>query len=103
MMANKKWAMVIMNQGYDPERDTARLDLDQLDTYILTVRNPEEALALAKRLAEEGFGAIEVCGAFGGELAKEMYEATGRRVPVGYVTVPQDQLKKALEFWGHGE
>ena len=29
MMAVKKWAMVIMNAGYDPEKDMARLDLEQ--------------------------------------------------------------------------
>ena len=81
-MAMKKWAMVIMNAGYDPEKDMARLDLEQVETHILTVRNPEEAVALAKRLGEEGFGAIEVCGAFGEELAKKMYEATGCKVPV---------------------
>ncbi len=80
-MAMKKWAMVIMNAGYDPEKDMARLDLEQVETHILTVRNPEEAVALAKRLGEEGFGAIEVCGAFGEELAKKMYEATGCKVP----------------------
>lgn len=56
-------------------------------------------MALAKRLGEEGFGAIEVCGAFGEELAKKMYEATGCKVPVGYVTTPQDQFEKALAFW----
>ena len=49
-MAMKKWAMVIMNAGYDPEKDMARLDLEQVETHILTVRNPEEAVALAKRL-----------------------------------------------------
>lgn len=98
-MAMKKWAMVIMNQGYDPEKDMARLDLEQLETHILTVRNPQEAVALAKRLGEEGFGAIEVCGAFGEELAAKMYEATGCTVPVGYVTTPPDQFEKALAFW----
>ena len=98
-MAVKKWAMVIMNAGYDPEKDMAHLDLEQVETHILTVRNPEEAVALAKRLGEEGFGAIEVCGAFGEELAKKMYEAAGCKVPVGYVTTPQDQFQKALAFW----
>lgn len=44
-MAMKKWAMVIMNAGYDPEKDMARLDLEQVETHILTVRNPEEAVA----------------------------------------------------------
>ena len=94
MMAVKKWAMVIMNAGYDPEKDMARLDLEQVETHILTVRNPDEAVALAKRLGEEGFGAIEVCGAFGEELAKKMYEAAGCKVPVGYVTTPQDQFER---------
>ena len=99
MMAVKKWAMVIMNAGYDPEKYMARLDLEQVEPHILTVRNPDEAVALAKRLGEEGFGAIEVCGAFGEELAKKMYEAAGCKVPVGYVTTPQDQFEKALAFW----
>ncbi|NSJ54118.1 DUF6506 family protein [Enterocloster clostridioformis] len=98
-MAVKKWAMVIMNAGYDPEKDMVRLDLEQVETHILTVRNPDEAVALAKRLGEEGFGAIEVCGAFGEELAKKMYEAAGCKIPVGYVTTPQDQFEKALAFW----
>ena len=35
-MAVKKWAMVIMNAGYDPEKDMARLDLEQVETHILT-------------------------------------------------------------------
>ena len=52
-MAMKKWAMVIMNAGYDPEKDMARLDLEQVETHILTVRNPDEAVALAKRLGED--------------------------------------------------
>lgn len=98
-MEMKKWAMVIMNPGYDPDKDTARLDLEQIETHILTVRNPGEAVALAKRLGEEGFGSIEVCGAFGEELAKKMYEATGNKVPVGYVATPPDQFEKALAFW----
>ena len=98
-MAVKKWAMVILNAGYDPEKDMVRLDLEQVETHILTVRNPDEAVALAKRLGEEGFGAIEVCGAFGEELAKKMYEAAGCKIPVGYVTTPQDQFEKALAFW----
>lgn len=96
----KKYAMIIMNQHYQPEKDQARLDTPQAEAHILTVRNPEEAVALAKKLKEEGFGAIEVCGAFGEELARKMYEATGESVPVGYVVTPEDELPKALAFWG---
>ena len=96
----KKWAMVIMNRLYDPEKDQRRLDTPDADSYILTVRNSEEAVELAKKLASEGFGTIEVCGAFGEELARKMYEATGCKVPVSYVVTPEDQLPAVLRFWG---
>ena len=35
-----------------------------VDSYIITVRSPEEAVKKARELADEGFGALEVCGAF---------------------------------------
>lgn len=52
---------------------------------MITVNSPEQAVQMAKELAEQGFGAIEVCGAFGEELARKMYEATGNKVSVGYI------------------
>ena len=50
-------------------------------------------------LADAGFGAIEVCGAFGEELARKMYDAAGRRLTVCYVVCPPDQLEATLRFW----
>ena len=99
-MTKKKWAMVIMGEDYDPEVNRARLDTEKKEGHILTVRDPKEALSLAAKLKEEGFGAIEVCGAFGEELARKMYEAIGSTVPVCYVTTPPDELEKVLKFWG---
>lgn len=99
-MEKRKWAMVIMGPSYDPEKNQARLDTPEVEGHVLTVRNPEEAVALAKKLADEGFGAIEVCGAFGETLARKMYEATDKRVTVSYVTTPADELPAALAFWG---
>jgi len=101
-MSKPKWAHIVMNEGYDPERHRARFDTEIREGHMLTVRNPAEAVELAKKLADEGFGAIEVCGAFGPELAKEMYEATGRRVPVSYVVAAPDELEQVLAFW-HGK
>lgn len=46
-----------------------------------------------------GFGAIEVCGAFGEELARKMYDAAGHRLTVGYVTYPRDQEEANARFW----
>ena len=95
----KKCAMMIMNPLFDPARDHARLDTSRVENHILTVRTPEEAVAKAVELADAGFGAIEVCGAFGEKLAREMYDAAGHRLTVGYVVCPPDQLEATLRFW----
>ena len=51
----------------------------------------------ARALAEEGIGCIELCGAFGPDGARQVIEATGGRIPVGYVThfPEQDPLFRA--------
>ena len=59
----------------------------------------EQAVELAGQLAQQGFGAIEVCGAFGKELAERMFHATGERVSVGYVVCPQEQKELSDRFW----
>ena len=53
---------------------------------IAGVSNLGEACAAAKRLCASGVGCIELCGAFGPAGARAVIEATGNRIPVGYVT-----------------
>ena len=87
----KKLAFLFMGPEYEPEKFTAKFEMPSKDTYIFSVRNFEEAVVLAKRLVEDGFGALEVCGAFGPELTKKLIEATGRKLAIGYVThFPED-------------
>ena len=45
---------------------------------------------------------FKVCGAFGADLARRMYEAAGGRVPVGYVICPPDQQEANGRFWASG-
>lgn len=97
----KKWAMIIMGDAFDENKDRAVFCTPGMETHVLTVKNPEEAAALARRLSEEGFGAIEVCGAFGEELARSMYEASGKKLSVGYVVTPDDQKAINEAFWSH--
>ena len=95
----KKCAMMIMNPNFDPAKDYARLDHAQVENHIITVRTPQEAVEKARELADQGFGAIEVCGAFVETLARQMYDAADHRLTVGYVVTPPDQLEAALRFW----
>lgn len=99
MNKKKKYAMLIMDPLFKPERDHATFCTEYTETYILTVRSPQEAIDLCQNLKEEGFGAIEVCGAFGKNLARQMYEAVGRAIPVSYVITPEDQIAQSQLFW----
>lgn len=51
-------------------------------------------------LKEEGFGALELCGAFGPERAKELFELLGGTVAVGYVTHDPAQDALFAAFFG---
>ena len=66
------------------------------------VTTPEEAAAFLERdreLLEQGVGCIELCGAFGPDGARRIIEATGNRIPVGYVThLPEQEAVYRAAF-----
>lgn len=71
--------------------DKDRTGFEGLDTVMIGVADLEEAAAVAATLSYAGFDAIELSGAFGPEGARAVIEATGHRIPVGYVThFPED-------------
>ena len=49
--------------------------------------------------AEDGVGAIEVCGAFGKEWADKIIAATGNKVAVGYVVHNPEQDELFRQFF----
>ena len=53
---------------------------------ICTVRSFEEAERTVLALQAEGFGAVELCGAFGPERAERLTRLTGGAMAIGYVT-----------------
>lgn len=99
MLPKKKFAMMLMDQQYCSWKDYAVLETQAVETHIITVNSPEQAIEMARQLAVDGFGAIEVCGAFGEELARRMYEATGKTVSVGYIVCPEDEKELSDHFW----
>ena len=58
---------------------------------MIGVPDIETAERTAAALADEGYSAIELYGAFGEDGARRIIEATGRRIAVGFVThFPED-------------
>ena len=68
----KKFAFLLMGKEFDTAKDTAVFETEHMISYIFTVTSFEEALKRAVACAEDGVGAIEVCGAFGKEWADEI-------------------------------
>lgn len=78
-----KFAFIIMGH-FNPQKDRAAIHNGA--AQIIGVSNLDEARIAAKELYEKGVDCIELCGAFGEDGAKEIIDATGNKVPVGYVT-----------------
>ena len=94
----KKFAFLLMGAHYDPARHQADFETENRLTSIRTVRDYPEAQAVLRTLFENGYGAIELCGAFGEDGAKAVVNATQNKIPIGYIThLPeQDALYRAV-------
>lgn len=99
-MAAKKFAFILMGEHYDPQSHQACFDTGDQETWIFTVKNREEAKSLVQKLEQQGFGALEVCGAFGEAFTRELIELTGQRIPIGYITSFPFQAPQVEAFFG---
>lgn len=92
------FAFIIMGD-FDPRQDRAAIHGGS--ARMVGVADLEQACEAARELCAAGVECVELCGAFGEEGARRVIEATGGRVPVGYVThLPQQDALYAAVF-GH--
>lgn len=96
----KRYAFMLMGEGYDPAVHRYSFDAGDHIVIFRTVRNFDEAKATAIELKGQGVGAIEVCGAFGREKARELIDATGGEVAIGYVVSDEDMGPLFAKFFG---
>lgn len=95
----KKYAFILMGGHYTPAVHQSVYEADNQITYICTVRNYEEAIEKVDMLVLEGVGAIELCGAFGVEKAKEIMNRTNHKVVIGYVVNDPTQEELVQDFF----
>lgn len=99
-MEKPKFAFMLMGPKYDKDRHNVCFETETKDTYIVSVNNFEEACEKVKELVEKGFGALELCGAFGEEKTRELIEITEGKMAIGYVTHFPSEDDKFIEFFG---
>lgn len=80
----KKFAYMVVGPHYTPDKHKALFEDENIETYIFTVRDFEEAKKRALLCVEEGFGVIELCGGFGEERAIELIELTENKIGISY-------------------
>ena len=81
----KQYAFLLMGEHYDPDTHRCRFETESDIVHLRTVRNFEEAKKTVLLLKKDGIGAIELCGAFGPEKARELTELTDNETAIGYV------------------
>ncbi len=96
----KKYAFFLMGPDYTPAKHTATFETPGLQSHIFTVNNLDDAKTLAKQCLSEGFGAIELCGAFGADAAEDIIKLTNGKLAVGYVVHRPEQDPLFDAFFG---
>jgi hypothetical protein len=89
-----RFAMIIRGPGYDPGRHRHVLDSGTFATTVACVASFEQALPVARELAESGIQLIELCGGFSPEQAAALGRHLGGRVPVGVVHYSEEEQRR---------
>jgi len=95
----KKFASILMGESFIPDKHMAEFDTGG-KTCIYTVRNAQEAREKILELKNNGFGAIELCGAFGRDFALELIALTKGEVAIGYSVHEPEQDELFDQFFG---
>ena len=84
-MALERFGFIVTGNGYDPAQHRVNLDSAAIETLIVGVAAPEQALAVAREMVASGVQLIELCGGFGPIWTARVLEAIDHAVPVGAV------------------
>jgi 2-keto-3-deoxy-6-phosphogluconate aldolase len=92
-----KFAFLIMGE-FDPAQNRSALHGTD-EVQVIGVSSLEDACQAARELKEGGVECIELCGAFEEAGARQVIQATGGNIPVGYVVhLPEQDALFAAAF-----
>lgn len=80
-----KAAFIFVAGGANASRHRAVVETPQVSLIVVGVENYDRAEEEAKKLAEEGVGAIELCAGFGAEGTARVKRAVAGKAVVGAV------------------
>ena len=80
-----KAAFIFVASGADGSKHRAVVQTPSVELTAIGVADYKEAVSVAAALAEEGIGAIELCGGFGTEGVAAVKKAVAGKAAVGVV------------------
>ncbi|HML36418.1 MAG TPA: DUF6506 family protein [Bacillota bacterium] len=85
----------IMNSGhFTPEDYSVRYEDEGSQYYFAAVHSMDMTRDLARTLAAEGYGIIDLCGDFDEAKAEETAAASGGKIEVNYAKYTKEELEK---------
>ena len=100
-----KYAFIMNSGSLSPESYSKLYSERKNQYYFAAVHDMDMARELAKKLADEGYDFIDLCGDFDAEKAEEVRKAAGGKIQVGYAKYTeedQDRFDKlpAIDRYG---
>jgi hypothetical protein len=80
-----KAAFIALIPGSDPAKHRSTIATEMLELSTVLVKDREQAVEVAKQLAEQGCGLIELCGGFGFVATAKVADAVRGKAAVGAV------------------
>jgi hypothetical protein len=93
------WAFIYTASGSAASGDVTVVDTGQCRTTFIGVGRPEQAIALARKLAQDGVQLIELCGGFGPIWTSKIIEAIPGTVAVGSVGYGPESVDRVHEIF----
>lgn len=99
----KKFAFILMGPHYDPKVHHAVFETKGQITNVFTVNNFAAAKERVCQCRDEGYGCLELCGAFGEEKTRELIALTDNQLALGFVTHLPEQDALFDAFFARGK
>jgi len=92
------YAFIANSEGHTPEDYFWNYENDAMKFKFLVTSGMDMTKKYAKKLADDGFEYIDLCGDFDEDKAKEICSATDGRIEVEYAKYTDIEAKKAEEL-----
>ena len=89
-----KYAFIMNSAGLDPESYSTTCENGSSQYLFTAVHGMKMARELAAKLAEDGYGLIDLCGDFDGQKAVEVEKAAAGKIQVNYAKYSEADLAK---------